>query len=49
MPEFLWWMLIDVLVVGLSRLLIPRRQPAHLLLSVLVAVVGSVMGGGTSV
>jgi uncharacterized membrane protein YeaQ/YmgE (transglycosylase-associated protein family) len=42
---FLWWLIIGLIAGGLARLLIPGRQPMGLLLTMILGLVGSVVGG----
>jgi uncharacterized membrane protein YeaQ/YmgE (transglycosylase-associated protein family) len=42
---FLWWLIIGLIAGGLARLLIPGRQPMGLLMTMILGLVGSVVGG----
>ncbi len=42
---FLWWLVIGLVAGGLARLLIPGRQPMGLFLTMLLGIVGSLLGG----
>jgi uncharacterized membrane protein YeaQ/YmgE (transglycosylase-associated protein family) len=42
---FLWWLIIGLVAGGLARLLIPGRQPMGLLMTMILGLVGSVVGG----
>jgi uncharacterized membrane protein YeaQ/YmgE (transglycosylase-associated protein family) len=43
--EFLWWLIIGLIAGGLARLLIPGKQPMGLLMTMILGLVGSVVGG----
>jgi len=45
MFAFLWWLIIGLVAGGLARLLIPGRQPMGMFLTLLLGLVGSVIGG----
>jgi len=45
MLGFIWWLIIGLIAGGLARLLIPGKQPMGLLMSMLLGLVGSVVGG----
>ena len=45
MLAFIWWMLIGLVAGGLARMLIPGRQPMGLLLTMVLGLIGSVVGG----
>ena len=42
---FLWWLIIGLIAGGLARLLIPGKQPMGLLMTMILGLVGSVVGG----
>ena len=42
---FLWWLIIGLIAGGLARLLIPGRQPMGLLMTMILGLVGSMVGG----
>jgi uncharacterized membrane protein YeaQ/YmgE (transglycosylase-associated protein family) len=42
---FLWWLIIGLIAGGLARLLIPGRQPMGLLMTMILGLVGSGVGG----
>jgi uncharacterized membrane protein YeaQ/YmgE (transglycosylase-associated protein family) len=42
---FLGWLIIGLLAGGLARLLIPGKQPMGLLMTMILGLVGSVVGG----
>lgn len=45
MLAFLWWMLIGLVAGGLARMVIPGRQSMGLLLTMVLGLFGSVVGG----
>ena len=45
MLALIWWMLIGLLAGGLARMLIPGRQSMGLLLTMVLGLAGSVVGG----
>ena len=45
MLAFIWWMLIGLVAGGLARMLIPGRQSMGLLLTMVLGLAGSVVGG----
>jgi uncharacterized membrane protein YeaQ/YmgE (transglycosylase-associated protein family) len=42
---FLWWLIIGLIAGGVTRLLIPGKQPMGLLMTMILGLVGSVVGG----
>jgi uncharacterized membrane protein YeaQ/YmgE (transglycosylase-associated protein family) len=42
---FLWWLIIGLIAGGLARLLIPGKHPMGLLMTIILGLVGSVVGG----
>jgi uncharacterized membrane protein YeaQ/YmgE (transglycosylase-associated protein family) len=42
---FLWWLIIGLIAGGIARLLIPGKQPMGLLMTMILGLVGSVVGG----
>jgi uncharacterized membrane protein YeaQ/YmgE (transglycosylase-associated protein family) len=42
---FLWWLIIGLIAGGVARLLIPGKQPMGLLMTMILGLVGSVVGG----
>lgn len=48
MLGFVWWLIIGLVAGGLARLLVPGRQPMGLFLTMLLGLVGSVVGGFVS-
>jgi uncharacterized membrane protein YeaQ/YmgE (transglycosylase-associated protein family) len=45
MFAFIGWLIIGVLAGGLARLLMPGRQPMGLLLTMILGLIGSLVGG----
>jgi uncharacterized membrane protein YeaQ/YmgE (transglycosylase-associated protein family) len=41
----LWWLIIGLIAGGLARLLIPGKQPMGLLMTMILGLLGSVVGG----
>jgi uncharacterized membrane protein YeaQ/YmgE (transglycosylase-associated protein family) len=42
---FLWWLIIGLIAGGVARLLIPGKHPMGLLMTMILGLVGSVVGG----
>ena len=42
---FLWWLIIGLIAGGLARLLIPGKQPMGVLMTMILGLVGSLVGG----
>ena len=42
---FLWWLIIGLVAGALARLLIPGQQPMGCLVTIVLGLVGSVVGG----
>lgn len=45
MLAIVWWMLIGLVAGGMARMLIPGRQSMGLLLTMVLGLIGSVVGG----
>jgi uncharacterized membrane protein YeaQ/YmgE (transglycosylase-associated protein family) len=45
MFSFIWWLIIGLVAGALARLLMPGKQPMGLLLTMVLGLVGSVIGG----
>ncbi len=45
MLGFIWWMVIGLVAGGLARMLMPGRQPMGLLLTMVLGLIGSLVGG----
>jgi len=48
MLGFFWWLIIGLVAGGLARLLMPGRQPMGLFVTMLLGLVGSIIGGFVS-
>ena len=48
MLGFFWWLIIGLVAGGLARLMMPGRQPMGLVLTMILGLVGSVVGGFVS-
>jgi len=44
----MWWLVIGIIAGGLARLLVPGRQPMGLLMTMVLGLVGSIVGGFVS-
>ena len=45
MLAFVWWLIIGLVAGALARLVIPGNQPMGLLMTMILGLVGSVVGG----
>lgn len=45
MLSFLWWLIIGLVAGALARLIIPGKDPMGLLATIVLGVVGSIIGG----
>jgi uncharacterized membrane protein YeaQ/YmgE (transglycosylase-associated protein family) len=45
MLAFMWWLLIGLVAGGLARMLMPGRQSMGLMMTMVLGLVGSVIGG----
>lgn len=45
MGAFVWWLIIGLVAGGLARLLMPGRQPMGILMTMVLGLVGSMLGG----
>jgi uncharacterized membrane protein YeaQ/YmgE (transglycosylase-associated protein family) len=45
MFSFLWWLLIGLIAGALARLIMPGRDPMGLLATMVLGIVGSIIGG----
>jgi uncharacterized membrane protein YeaQ/YmgE (transglycosylase-associated protein family) len=45
MMGFLWWLIVGLIAGSLARLLIAGKQPMGLLMTMILGLVGSVVGG----
>ena len=42
---FLWWLIIGLVAGGLARLMVPGKQPMSTVLTMILGLIGSVLGG----
>lgn len=45
MFSFIWWLIIGLLAGALARLIMPGRDPMGLLATMVLGIVGSILGG----
>jgi uncharacterized membrane protein YeaQ/YmgE (transglycosylase-associated protein family) len=45
MFSFIWWLIIGLIAGGLARLIMPGRDPMGLLATLVLGIVGSIVGG----
>ncbi len=45
MFSFMWWLIVGLVAGALARLFVPGRQPMGLLMTMILGLVGSVIGG----
>jgi uncharacterized membrane protein YeaQ/YmgE (transglycosylase-associated protein family) len=45
MLSFIWWLIIGLVAGALARLIMPGRDPMGLLATVILGIVGSILGG----
>jgi uncharacterized membrane protein YeaQ/YmgE (transglycosylase-associated protein family) len=45
MMAFLWWLVIGLVAGGLARMLVPGRQPMSWVMTMVLGLVGSIIGG----
>jgi uncharacterized membrane protein YeaQ/YmgE (transglycosylase-associated protein family) len=45
MLALLWWLIIGLVAGAIARLLIPGRQPMGLLMTMILGLIGSIIGG----
>lgn len=48
MLAFMWWMVIGLVAGALARLFVPGRQPMGLLVTMVLGLLGSIVGGFVS-
>jgi len=41
----MWWLLIGLVAGGLARMLVPGRQPMSLIMTMILGLTGSILGG----
>ena len=45
MMSFIWWLIIGLIAGALARLVMPGRDPMGIIATILLGIVGSVLGG----
>lgn len=45
MLQFIWWLVVGLIAGGLARLILPGRDPMGCLATMLLGVLGSIVGG----
>jgi uncharacterized membrane protein YeaQ/YmgE (transglycosylase-associated protein family) len=45
MLSFIWWLIIGLIAGALARLIMPGRDPMGIIATILLGIVGSVLGG----
>ena len=45
MMNFIWWLIIGLIAGALARLIMPGRDPMGIIATILLGIVGSVLGG----
>jgi uncharacterized membrane protein YeaQ/YmgE (transglycosylase-associated protein family) len=45
MMSFIWWLIIGLIAGALARLIMPGRDPMGIIATILLGIVGSVLGG----
>lgn len=45
MMGFIWWLIIGLIAGALARLIMPGRDPMGIIATILLGIVGSVLGG----
>jgi len=49
MMGFIWWLIIGLIAGALARLIMPGRDPMGIIATILLGIVGSILGGLVSV
>ena len=49
MLGFIWWLIIGLIAGALARLIMPGRDPMGIIATILLGIVGSILGGLVSV
>jgi uncharacterized membrane protein YeaQ/YmgE (transglycosylase-associated protein family) len=49
MLGFIWWLIIGLIAGALARLIMPGRDPMGIIATILLGIVGSIIGGLVSV
>ena len=45
MMSFIWWLIVGLIAGALARLIMPGRDPMGIIATILLGIVGSVLGG----
>ena len=45
MMSFIWWLIIGLIAGALARLIMPGRDPMGIIATILLGIVGSILGG----
>ena len=45
MMSFIWWLIVGLIAGALARLIMPGRDPMGIIATILLGIVGSVVGG----
>jgi uncharacterized membrane protein YeaQ/YmgE (transglycosylase-associated protein family) len=45
MMAFIWWLIIGLIAGALARLIMPGRDPMGIIATILLGIVGSILGG----
>ena len=45
MMSFIWWLIIGLIAGALARLIMPGRDPMGVIATILLGIVGSILGG----
>ena len=45
MLSFIWWLIIGLIAGALARLIMPGRDPMGIIATILLGIVGSILGG----
>ena len=45
MMSFIWWLIVGLIAGALARLIMPGRDPMGIIATILLGIVGSVIGG----
>ena len=45
MMSFIWWLIIGLIAGALARLIMPGRDPMGIIATILLGIVGSIIGG----
>lgn len=48
MLSFIWWLIIGLIAGALARLIMPGRDPMGILATILLGIIGSIIGGFVS-